>query len=68
VLEFIVPAEADHTMALVAPPVTVAVNVLLAPAVTVGVAGATAPTTTVCGVTVAEAVAVVPAALVTVRV
>ena len=68
VVGLIVPAVALQVTAFVAPPVTEVVKVVAVPAVLVGLTGATDATTTVCGVTVTEVVAVVPAAFVTVRV
>ena len=63
-----VPPVALQVMALLNAPVTVLLKVWLVLTVMVGLAGLMAVTATVCGVTVAVAVAVSPAALVTVRV
>ena len=68
VAAFIVPPVADQVSPFVAPPVAVAEKVVALPVVRVGAAGLMAPTLTACTVTVAEAVAVAPAAFVTVRV
>ena len=62
-----VPAVADHTTLLVTPPVAVVLKVVIELTSRVGAAGATAARATVCGFTGRLAVAVVPAALVTVR-
>ena len=60
-----VPAEALQVTAFVTPPVAVAVKVVEVLTERTGAEGVTGPTTTVCGVTVAEASTVSPAALVT---
>jgi len=67
VLALMEPALAVQLRRLVAPLVAVAVNVVVEFTSLVGAAGLRAPTATVCGVRVTLAVAVVPAALVTVR-
>ena len=63
-----VPAVEDQVTVLFAPPVGVELNTVLVLTVLVVAAGVTAPTATTWGVTVTEVVAVVPAALVTVKV
>ena len=68
VLATMVPALAVQARVFVAPPVAVALKVVLVPVVRVGKAGVMAPTLTAWVVRVTEAVAVLPAALVTVRV
>ena len=60
----IVPALADQSMSLVAPPVAVVLKVVPLLTATVGAAGVIAFTTTVCGVTVTELSTKSPAALV----
>jgi hypothetical protein len=68
VLALMVPALALQVTVSSAPPVTVVPKVVVEPTVRVGAAGLGVATTTVCGVTWQMVVAVVPAALVTVRV
>ena len=65
---FMVPALADQVTMLVAPPLAVVLKVVVELTSLVGAAGAKAVRATVCGVSVTVAVAVVPAALVTVMV